>query len=278
MNLDFLPKTIYDIITTFDLDKLYEIRLRKGFNVKICYGNQFLSKSLNIVVSDEDIKEILLNVTERSMYAFNEYIKNGFITTCEGIRIGIGGECVLENNIVITIKNVSSLNIRIPHKIKNCSNSFFDCIFDDELLNTLIISPPFLGKTTMLKDIAEKLNAFGQPILIVDERGEFCDVNGENIDKLEFSSKQFAFLSGIRALSPKVIITDELSNKDDWDCVMNAKNSGVKVLASCHAKNIEEVTRKQSFIKDIFDRYVVLKDDLCAGILEGVYDKDFNKL
>lgn len=278
MNLDFLPKTIYDIITTFDLDKLYEIRLRKGFNVKICYGNQFLSKSLNLVVSDEDIKEILLNVTERSMYAFNEYIKNGFITTCEGIRIGIGGECVLENNIVITIKNVSSLNIRIPHKVKNCSNSFFDYIFDDELLNTLIISPPFLGKTTMLKDIAEKLNAFGQPILIVDERGEFCDVNGENIDKLAFSSKQFAFLSGIRALSPKVIITDELSNKDDWDCVMNAKNSGVKVLASCHAKNIEEVTRKQSFIKDIFDRYVVLKDDLCAGILEGVYDKDFNKL
>ena len=279
MNLNFLPKGIFEQVVKLNLDTLYEIRLRVGYNLKVCSGDDFLVKSLDYKVKIEDIKEILLNITQHSLYAYNEQIKNGFITTDEGIRVGIAGCCVVDNDKIVTIKDISSLNVRIPHRIDGCSDIFFNhIIIKDKLLNTLIVSPPFLGKTTMLKDIARKINLFNQNILIVDERGEFSIVKGENIDVLSYSSKEFAFVSGIRALSPKIIITDELSTKSDWECVNSAVNSGITIIASCHAKNIKELLSKPIFIKNIFDRYVFLKDGFKAGVLDSIYDKDLNKL
>lgn len=282
MNLKFFPKLIVEALSVCNVDKLYEIRLREGFPVIVVLDGQkyYLSQngvtifdSQAIIATKIHIDEIIGNVTEFSIYAFNDKIKCGFLTTPEGIRIGLAGECVMNKDKVLTIKNFSSLNIRIPHKISGCSNLLMTYIVQGKkVYNTLIISPPFFGKTTTLKDVSENLNKINLgSILIIDERGEFGEIKGQNIDKISFSDKAYAFDYGVRSLSPNVVITDELGGKKDWESIYNASLSGVNVIASCHGFGVDDIIKKEYFIDGIFDRYVVLGDKSSNFI---VYDKD----
>ncbi len=273
--LSFLPKKYMLYINELDLSKLYEIRLRENYCVKIKLDWKVTELGGGqVVCSKNDIDEILKNVTEYSLYAFNESLKKGFLTTKNGVRIGIAGECVYDNGKIITIKNITSLNIRVPHLIENCAKELYDYVFDKQIYNSLIISPPFYGKTTILKDLVVKLNLQKKyNILVVDERNEFCFVNGEYIDSIKYCDKSYAFSYGIRSMSPDVIITDELAGEDDWRSVEKAIYSGVKVIASCHGDNIAHVKSKNTFIGGIFDRYIILDSQSGqAGKIKEIFD------
>ena len=284
MDFDFLTERIANAISKINTETLYEIRLRNGFFISANYGGKkcFVGDSGITFYENAAIKcdlslinSIIDNLTEYSVYAFNESIKKGFLPSKYGIRVGIAGECVFDEKL-LTIKNIESLNIRIPHEIVGSSDSFFDSIKNDgDFYNTIIISPPFCGKTTVLKDVARKINAFyNKNLLIIDERGEFNVVKGSNIDSIRFSDKLYAFDYGIRSMSPDVIITDELSSINDWLCAYRAANSGIKIISTCHAASIDEIRKKDYFKPDVFERYVVLKKGR-FGELSGIYDKDF---
>lgn len=289
MNFNFLPREIREIIEKLNMDNLYEIRLRKGFPIIVNYNFKkfYISKngltdyeSQGIVCSNKLINEIILSVTEHSLYAFNDKLKNGFITTKDGDRIGIAGECVFDKEI-ITIKNVASLNIRVSHEINGCSDDWFDYLQKgQDFYNTLIISPPFCGKTTVLKDIARKINTFcNKNILIVDERGEFEKVVGSQIDIIKYSNKSYAFEYGVRSMSPDVIITDELVTENDWDCVYKTSYNGVRVIASCHGENVNDLMQRKNFNSNVFERYVFLRANKeKPGVLEGIYNNKFEKI
>jgi len=249
----------------------------RGNYEMLCKKNGFASE--HIIATQDLISYILAVATKQSFYAYNNQIKQGFITTDSGIRIGLCGTAVIDSEKVTTIKNISSLNIRISHSVKGCSAKIIDLIsFNGIVKNTLIISPPFCGKTTILKDLAIKLNRLDKySILIVDERAEFENIKGINIDKIKYGSKEFAFNYGIRSLSPDLIITDELSTVSDWNCINNAVHSGVKVLASCHGKDINDIKNKNGFL-NVFERYVILKNNGYAGEVDKILDKDFNEI
>lgn len=289
MTLNFLPKKILSALEKLDTDKLYHIRMRKGYSVSVIYDSSkaFLSdqgltifENKGIICDESDIKEIIETVTEHSVYAFNESIKQGFITTRDGIRIGLAGDCVFDNGNIITIKNFNSLSIRIPHKISGVSKKIFSYIANGrDIYNTLIISPPGFGKTTLLKDIAETLNnSYRLSILIIDERNEFINVSGVNIDKIVFSDKLYALNYGIRSVAPEIVITDELGNISDWLAVRTAVNSGVKIIASCHGSDFNDLKKKENFTEGIFDRYIFLKGAGMPGQISSVYDGECKKL
>lgn len=281
--INYLPKKIQEALSLYDSDCIYEIRLRTNYPIKINYNGNYIklkdSTKEDIISTKNDIDFIILNVTENSIYAFNEQIVNGYIAGKNGARIGIAGECVVENNKIITIKNISSLNIRIPHFIYGCSNFIYNEILNKGLHNTLIISSPFMGKTTILKDLAINLNNTNKyNILLIDERGEFVDVKGENLDKISFLSKEKTFEMGLRTMSPNVIIMDELSTENDWYFTKKAINSGVYIIASIHAHNEMELQCKPYFTNNIFDRYVVLENYGPKGVVKKLLNKDFNEL
>lgn len=284
MNLNFLGAKIVQALNKLNLDKLYEIRLRVNYPVKINFDNVIyvltddgICKGVPIICDKTMIDGVVNCVTKNSLYAFNEQIKRGYLTV-NGIRVGLAGECVIDNGTVITLKNFTSLNVRIPHEIKDCARKvmkYLTC--KGKIKNTLIVSPPFCGKTTILKDVALKLNCTNRfNILIIDERGEFENITGENIDTITYSDKLYAFEYGIRSLSPNVVLTDELSGEKDWKCVKAASNSGINVIASCHADTLENVANKSCFIKDVFERYIILKNNGSLGVVDKVYDKNFN--
>lgn len=289
MKFNFMPDKFVGAIEKLNADKLYELRLRVGFAVlikydkNICYlGNDgaCYMESHAIICTQNDLDYIIDSVTERSIYAYNDMIKEGYLTTKCGIRIGIAGECVHSDNKIITIKNITSLNIRIPHDILGCSDKIFKYILaDDNILNSLIISPPTCGKTTILKDLIQKINALNLgSVLVIDERSEFSMVKGVNIDKIVNSDKLYAFDYGIRSMSPDIVVTDELSGEEDWLCSKHAIDCGIKIIASSHGASIENLREKEFFINGVFERYIILENKKLSGAIKNVYDKDFNLL
>ena len=261
MELEFLPKQILDAVLGTNYHNIYEIRLRVNYPVKInVLGEKTTLKDKNgkeLIVSYDDLMEVINNVTENSIYAFNDKILKGFITTKNGVRIGLSGEVVVDNNKIVTLKNFTSLNIRLSREVFGASDLIYNKIFNKEMYNTLIVAPPFSGKTTILKDLIRRINLEkNYDVLVIDERGEFFNVKGENIDVIRYGDKADAFLLGLRSLSPEVIIMDELATEKDFLNIEYALSCGIKIIATIHGESINDLIKKPYFNKDLFDRYL----------------------
>lgn len=296
---NILPDNIYQILAErVSFNAINEIRIRADKPIVISSGAQrfFLSEhgltgniKEALFASKIMIEDIIFRASECSIYSVNEQIKKGFIVTQGGVRIGIGGDMVEENGNIKTMSNFNSLNIRIPHEIKNCSLSAFSHILDgDKLNNTLIISPPGAGKTTFLRDfvcqLSERNYAFN--VLLLDERGEL-DLGGKGsvgnfTDKISFARKKVGFENGIRSLAPNLIVTDELGQEEDIEAVRYCANCGVNIIASAHCDTIENFLKKPAFgeliDEKIFKRYILLSLRNGPGTLEGIYNENFSRI
>ncbi len=283
MDIDFLPLKVVKALNKYNKNLVYDIRFRLGFPIKINIMGEkkvlYNDFGQAVICTQDDINDILNNLTENSLYAFNDQIKEGYLTSKCGIRVGIAGECVTENDKIITIKNPTSLNVRIPHKIFGASDVIYEKVFNNEVYNSLIISPPFTGKTTILKDLARRFNdESGLDILIIDERGEFSTVKGENIDVISNRNKKDAFLMGIRSLSPDVVIMDELGNANDFLAIEYAITCGVKIIATVHGDNEKDLIQKPYMKAGVFERFIFLDKGVEKGVLKKVLDGDFNEV
>ena len=289
------------IFEKINFSQINEIRLRAGKPVVVLLGglSYFLSEQgicsnleKAIICSKEEIENIVFRASDCSIYAVNDQIKNGFLTVEGGVRIGIAGNIVCENEKILTIKSFSSLVIRIPHAVKNCSLKVYNqVVCENRFYNTLIISPPGAGKTTLLRDFVYQLskNNICLNVLVVDERGELsgtaggCGLLESNFcDVLSNVSKSEGFLIGVRSLSPSIVVCDEIGSKNDIIALEYVCNCGVGVVATAHASSIEELKIKQNFEilfkNKLFERYVVLSGREGPGTVEGIYDKNFTPM
>lgn len=293
-----LPDEIFDIIDKkLNWNAINEIRIRADRPIvvtasgkKFFLGENGLETKLNNAIFSNKtmIEDIIFRASECSIYSVNEQIKRGYLMTSGGIRIGVAGSLIEEKGVIKTMTNFSSINIRIPHEIKNCSlRAYNSIVSDDKILNTLIIAPPGAGKTTFLRDFVFQLSErnLAYNVLVLDERGEldtgkknslgnFCDI-------ISFARKKVGFENGIRALSPDLIVTDELNEQEDIDAVIYAINCGVSIIATTHADSIETFLKKDSFNgivrEKLFKRFVVLSCKNGPGTFEGIYNENFSK-
>ena len=282
MNLSFLPDDVRSAIAYLNFNYLTEIRLRRGQPVIIEYKGEYkyinsfgIAYNSSNLITVKEIEPIILSATNGCIYNFTEQMKSGFITVGHGIRIGIAGEYVTTNGEVNAIKNITSLNVRIPHNIVNCADFIFKNIFLNGLHSTLLFSKPGFGKTTMLRDIALSLSKTQKyNVLIFDERNEICAISGydgfdlgDRVDVVRCYEKKSAIASAIRAMKPQVIITDELYGDSDIDAVKYAVDCGITVIASSHICNKEKLCQMP------FDFFVQL---IGIGVDPVIYDKNFN--
>ena len=293
--LEILPEWLSEkILKNYVYDYIFEIRLRLNKPISLNYKGRYQNlierdgyRIYPITANAELMKYVLTSATKQSIYAYNNQIKNCFISAGNGVRIGLCGTAVYNNDEISTIKNITSLNIRVPHDVKDCSNKVIDLICDGVVKNTLIISPPGAGKTTLIRDIVRKLSDEKNihNILVVDEREEisFGDSGfgfniGNNVDVVLDSKKSFAFNECLKTMNPSVIVTDELSCDEDIESVKQAIKSGVSVIATVHASTINDLKQKRYFSeileKRYFERIIVLSKRNGVGTIECVYDEN----
>lgn len=282
--LEFLPNRMRAALRHLNLHKLYEIRLRAGKPVAINYGGRYrylgecgvtdkVSAALTATLAE--IGDIVFSAGKFSVYSVEEQIRRGFLTAECGERIGLAGQYVFEKGKPLAMRDFTSLCIRVPHEIEGCGDEIYESCLKDKLRSILVMSPPGIGKTTILRDLGRSLSReTGKNILVCDERGEIsAGDTGATSDVLLFADKATAFEAGIRAMRPDVMITDELSAAD-CAAVERAIYGGVKVIASAHFAEMEEV-RPPFF--GLFERYALL-DSEEIGRLKGIYDGNGKEL
>lgn len=270
-------------LNNVNLNYLNEIRLRSGQPVIIQYRGEYkyinkygISSNCDNSLKCDCAEAVLNAAMSGNVYVYSEQLKNGFITIDGGIRIGIAGEYVMQGNEIVTVKSITSLNIRIPHDVLGVADEIYGTVCGSVIKNTLIFSPPGFGKTTLLRDLARKISYnTDKNILIFDERNEISATDGDNkgfdlgkgCDVVRGGNKLTAFKNSIRVMRPEVIITDELYGDKDVNAVKYAIDCGIAVIASSHT-----IDRQKLKILP-FDLFVEL---FGIGKEIVVYDKNFN--
>ncbi len=251
-------------------EELCEIRVRSNKNLVVyTFGGRYVT---DYIATQEDIDYILKIATSRSLYAVEESIKCGYISCDGGIRIGLSGEAVLDNGKLRSIKNINSLVIRIAKSVQNLPMEVLPIINNFD--NTLILSPPFLGKTTLLREMTRRLSDKGNDILVIDERNEIsATVDGKqnldlgaNTDVMVGVPKIACYEGAVRTMAPDIIVTDEIFGEREVDCLVDSVRSGVKVMATAHACNIDKFLLNKSYapLKEIMANYLLLGDSVGA--------------
>ena len=285
----------------FDMDQVYEIRLRVNAPLIVIYQGQeyFLTRegefsreeSQGCFVRAEDLKETMEYVSSYSMYAFEEEIRQGFITIQGGHRVGIAGKTVLEGDRIKSVKYISYINLRLSHQIKGCASPILPYIIKNgRICHTLIISPPRCGKTTLLRDLIRQVSSGssympGVSVGVVDERSEIGGSYqgipqndlGIRTDVLDCCPKAEGMMMLIRSMSPEVVAVDELGDYEDIHAIESVIHCGCKLFATVHGSSIEDIKRKplmQRLVRErIFERYIVLHHQYRAGRVKAIFDE-----
>lgn len=239
-------------------DTLEEIRLRVERPIVLKFSDT--DKVIKYNVTTEDVLSTLQILCENSIYSYQNQIAEGFITVKGGHRIGISGSCAIENGKVINIRYIYSLNFRVARQVIGSSNSSLRHILNLEnnsVYNTLIVSAPGTGKTTILRDIIRQLSTGIKEIKflainvgIVDERGEIAAMYkgipqndiGIKTDIVENVSKNIGIRMLIRSMSPKVIVADEIGKKEDIEAIHYAVCSGCRGIFTAHGSSFEDIS------------------------------------
>ncbi|AGB40507.1 stage III sporulation protein AA [Halobacteroides halobius DSM 5150] len=282
------------------LKKILEIRLRsnnpllleepKGELMITSKGEVTKNSRQAHTVSKQEVQDTLNLMTNSSLYTLEEELRSGYLTLSGGHRVGLVGQVIRDRAKIKRIKHIAALNIRFCQEVIGAANGVINQIINgsNDIYNTLIISPPRCGKTTLLRDLVRQISNGipkqfnGLKVGVVDERSEIGGAYqgvaqnqiGIRTDLLDRAPKPEGILLLIRSMSPNVIVTDEIGTKEDVDILLEALNAGVRVITTVHGSNLAEVKSRPSLAKlfkdNIFKRIIILSRAKGPGTIEKI--------
>jgi stage III sporulation protein AA len=239
------------------VNELQEIRLRTGRKTIIKYSS--CEKISDFTPNENNMIEILQRLCDNSIYSYQNQIINGFVTLVGGHRVGIAGSIAMKDGKVSNINYISALNFRIAKEVIGASDKIMKYIVKNgEVQNTLIVSKPGMGKTTILRDLVRNISENTlNTISVIDERGEIAAMYkgvpqnniGSRCDVFDNVTKSIGMKMAIRAMSPDVIVSDEIGSKEDVEAINYALLSGAKGVFTAHGNSLSDVRVNENLNK-----------------------------
>ncbi len=246
-----------------------ELRLRAGQPpaAKTAEGEQPLDLR---PVTAQELRETLSRAARYSVHSYAESLKNGFVTLGGGHRLGVCGTVAEENGQVVGVRGLASLNLRIARQFTGLAAQIVPWIGDGAPQSVLLLSPPGLGKTTLLREWVRLISDKGYTVAVADERSEIAaladgvpqfDV-GRCTDVMEGCDKKQAALMLLKTMSPALLAFDEITAPADVEAVSLCAHCGTAVIASAHAANVDDLRQRPLYRAllelGVFGRAVVI--------------------
>ena len=261
-------------------EELREVRLRAGRRTALCVDGGEIA--VGDALTAERLGHILAALMDYSVHAREDELRQGFFTLADGCRVGVCGEAVSDGRDILALRGVGSVCLRLARSVPGCADGLRRRFLGKHgPRSTLLCSPPGMGKTTLLRDIARQCSEAGYPVGIADERHELAacrhgvptaDV-GPRTDVMDGGPKAAVIPLLVRGMAPRVIVTDEIGGPGDAIALAEARRCGVAVMASCHGDGPEALLKRagvREILEDgIFETIAVLGD--VPGRVKAVY-------
>ena len=227
-----------------------EIRLRTGRRPGFIYrGTEHILSGDPL--TETDLIRTMEKATGASVHTAMGEIAKGYVSS-RGLRIGICGTAVMSGGEIKGFRNLSSLAIRIPQEHRGICDGVIRELYALGYENTLVISPPGMGKTTALREIIRRLSDGGTRFGVIDERNELAAFYGgmaqfdlgRRSDVITGAPKDAAATILLRGMNPQVIAMDEITKSEDAGVVRDIYGCGVGILASAHAAGTDELKKR----------------------------------
>lgn len=263
-----LPQHISDAICT--LSGLYdgkcsEIRLVRGGQAYITVQGKNIRT--NCMCTEADLRETVRALCGNSMYAHSDTIREGFIFTEQGLRVGVCGRAVSRGGMIERVCDISSVCIRIPRRYIGAADDLYPHVLGENGVRGMLVwSAPGVGKTTALRELAFRLSGGKEAIrtVLIDTRYELgAGIGGGLLDVFSGYPRAVGMEIAVRTMSPQVVICDEISGPADADAVRDCVSSGVAVVASAHGDSLASILRREHLRR--------LIDEGCFPTLVGLY-------
>ena len=297
------PKEVRNLLEKAELKQEYlqEIRLRINGPLLVVYrGEEYFLGAKGGLCKDPGqafrvcrrcLQETLEYLSGYSLYAYEEEVRQGYLTLQGGHRVGLAGKTILDGEKITSIRFISFINIRFSHQVKGCASVILPYIAQGSTVrHTLLISPPRCGKTTILRDLIRQISDGdekrpGHCVGVVDERSEIGGCHqgvpqndvGIRTDVLDGCPKAEGMMMLIRSMSPEVIAVDVIGSYEDIHAIESVIHCGCRLLATVHGSSIDDIKRKpllNRLVKEkIFERYILLEGRPRAGTVRQIFDE-----
>lgn len=272
-------------LSTEDARRATELRLRAGGRAVLCVPGPL---PLAASATAQEIRLMADAMLGHVAHARQEELRHGFVTLAGGCRAGLCGRAVIRDGRLFTLQDIGGVTIRIAREVKGAADELMPFLLrEDGPRSALILSPPGLGKTTLLRDAARQLSESAYAVSIVDERSEIAacvrgvptlDVGGHT-DVLDGCPKAEGISLMLRAMAPQILITDELGSPGDAEAVAEAARCGVAVIATAHGRGLEDAMRRPSLSAVLGARVFDMIIALCAiGKVGAIWDAEGRRI
>ena len=261
-------KTLEGLVRQGEIPRseLAEIRLRAG-RPAVAVSVNGRSCVCSRAVTREELESCFMELCRYSVHSYAREIAEGYITLDGGNRAGFCGTAVIKDGRLASLRDISSINLRIAHEAKGCAIPLYNAVFEPLPHSLLICGKPMSGKTTLLRDLA-RLIGEKRKVALIDSRGELAAVCGGvpkldvglNTDVLNGYPREEGMSIALRTLSPEVIMCDEIGG--DFHAIEQCISCGVKLVATVHAGSVDELLRRNETARliKLFDYAALLSD------------------